>query len=455
LDNNPRKYNIPLAERFRPRDFSEFKGQEHILAPDKLLRRSIEQDNMPSFILWGPPGSGKTTLSRIIKNKTSAHFVTLAAVTSGVRDVREVIKEAEIRRKTLLQKTILFIDEIHRFNKAQQDAFLPYVEKGTITLIGATTENPYFEVISALLSRARVYRLNPLTDGHLRNIINAAVNDTERGIGELNVRLEDEALELLLNSAGGDARIALNALETAALVITPDKDGVRVISPAHIYDALQQKKSIYDKAGDAHYDIISAFIKSVRGSDPDAAIYYLARMLYNGEDPKFVARRLIILASEDIGLADPFALNIANAAAMAVQYIGMPEARITLAEATVYLACAPKSNTAYKAIESAIQLVTEGANGTVPLHLRNPAAKGLKQFGYGKDYKYAHDFPGHFVRQQFMPEELKEKRFYYPGNLGHEIKIKERLKKWWGERFVGDAATGDGGQTAEDTRHGT
>ena len=429
------KWKAPLAERMRPRELDEFLGQEHILGKGKMLREAIETDNIPSFILWGPPGCGKTTLSRIIKRKTKGHFVSMAAVTSGVKDVRKIIAEADVRRKRLLQKTILFVDEIHRFNKAQQDAFLPHVEKGTVTLIGATTENPYFEVITPLLSRTRIYRMENLKDENLKQIIENAVVDKERGLGEYNAVLTDEAMDFLLNACGGDARISLNALETAVVLIEPDEQGQRVIKPEHIFDSLQSGISRYDKKGDDHYDTISAFIKCIRGSDPDAALYYLARMLYHGEDPKFIARRLLILASEDIGLADPFALNIANAAATAVQFVGMPEARITLAEAAVYLACAPKSNTAYAGINKAWKIVEKGKQPPVPMHLRNPVTKGMKGMGYGKGYKYPHDYPGHFVQSQYLPDELSDVRFYEPGDLGHEKKIKQRLKIWWGDRW--------------------
>lgn len=429
------KWQAPLAERMRPQELDEFLGQDHILGPGKMLREAIEKDNIPSFILWGPPGCGKTTLSRIIKSKTKGHFVSMAAVTSGVKDVRKIIAEADVRRKRLFQKTILFVDEIHRFNKAQQDAFLPHVEKGTVTLIGATTENPYFEVITPLLSRTRIYRMETLREEHMKTLIERALNNRERGLGEFNAHLTDEAFDFLLNACGGDARISLNALETAVTIMNPDEEGKRLLKPEHIFDSLQSGMGRYDKKGDDHYDTISAFIKCIRGSDPDAALYYLARMLHHGEDPKFVARRLLILASEDIGLADPFALNIANAAATAVQFVGMPEARITLAEAAVYLACAPKSNAAYMGINKAMELMEKGVQPPVPMHLRNPVTKGMKGMGYGKGYQYPHDFPGHFVKDSYLPEELKGARFYEPGNLGHEKKIRQRLNIWWKERW--------------------
>jgi putative ATPase len=419
----------------RPRSLDEFVGQGHVLGRGKLLREAIERDNIPSFIMWGPPGCGKTTLAGIIKKKTGNQLRKLAAVTSGVKDVREIVQEARARLSSLNQKTILFVDEIHRFNKAQQDAFLPHVESGTIILIGATTENPYFEVITPLLSRSRVFRLNPISSEDMQSIIELALADEERGMGKLPSRMEEDALELLAESSGGDARIALNALETAVLVAEPGEDGVRRIGVQQVLDSLQSRYGAYDKTGEAHYDTISAFIKSIRGSDPDGALFYLARMIANGEDPKFIARRMIILASEDVGLADPFALNIANAAATAVQFVGMPEARITLAEAAVYLSCAPKSNTAYMGLCRAVEALEKHPGAQVPMHLRNPVTKGMKAFGYGKDYRYAHDYDGHFVRMQFLPDQLKDARFYQPGELGHEKKIRSRLQEWWGDRF--------------------
>lgn len=435
MSEKKEKYSVPLAERMRPEKLDQMLGQEHILGPGKLLRQSIEKDTIPSFIMWGPPGCGKTTLARIIKKKTSGYVADLPAVTSGVKDVRKVIEQACIRKKSFKQKTILFVDEVHRFNKAQQDAFLPHVEKGLITLIGATTENPYFEVISPLLSRTRIYRMNPLSNQDMKKIILNALADEEKGIGDLDVQLDDEALDLLVNLSGGDARIALTALETAALAVDKKESGQRELTVEHVFDSLQKKRNLYDKAGDSHYDTISAFIKSVRGSDPDAALYYLAKMLYSGEDPRFVARRMVILASEDVGLADPFALNIANAAAQAVEFVGMPEAKITLAQAAVYLAGAPKSNSAYKGINAAWKTVEKGPSTTVPLSLRNPVTDGMKKMGYGKEYMYSHDYEEHFARQQFLPDEIKDHRFYHPGNLGHEKRIRARLKKWWGKRF--------------------
>lgn len=431
MPEDSKKIITPLSERMRPRVIADFIGQEHILGKGKVLREAIEKDAIPSFIIWGPPGCGKTTLSRIIKSSTKAHFVNLAAVTSGVADVRQVVKEAEVRKQRLLQKTILFVDEIHRFNKSQQDAFLPHVEKGTVTLIGATTENPFFEVNSPLLSRARVYRLEPLTTENLKQIFDRALTDLERGLGAYNAQLTEEAYAFLIEACGGDARIALDALETAVITTKPDAEGKTIVTAEILLDSMQSGKSIYDKKGEHHYDTISAFIKSVRGSDPDAAVYWMAKMLYNGEDPRFVARRLIILAAEDIGLADPFAMTVANAAAQAVEFVGMPEARLSLAEAAIYLSCAPKSNTAYNAINKAYEEVKTGRQYSVPFHLRNPVTKGMKAMGYGKGYLYPHDYPGHFVKAQYMPDELRDVKFYEPGVEGHELKMKERLKKWW------------------------
>jgi len=433
LSDQQNRWKAPLAERMRPQTLDDFLGQDHILGPGKMLRTAIEKDSFPSFIIWGPPGCGKTTLSRIIKSKTSGHFVELAAVISGVKDVRNVIKEADIRRKKLHQKTVLFVDEIHRFNKSQQDAFLPHVEKGTVVLIGATTENPYFEVISPLLSRTRIYRMEPLKEEHLRFIIQRSLADNEKGLAKFNAELSDNAYRFLIDASGGDARIALNALETAVMVVNPDEDGIRRINENHLLDSIQSGKTMYDRTGEEHYNTISAFIKSVRGSDPDAALYYLARMLHAGEDPRFVARRIVILAAEDVGLADPFALNVANAAFQAVEFVGMPEARIPLAEATVYLAGAPKSNTAYMGLNRAWEEVERGNQPPIPLHLRNPVTRGMKAMGYGRKYKYPHDYTGHFVHSDYMPEGLSGKRFYEPGYLGHEKRIRERLEKWWGE----------------------
>ena len=422
--------NAPLADRMRPRTFDEFVGQEHVVGIDRVLRRAIQADRLPSFILWGPPGSGKTTLARLIAGVTQASFQSVSAVTSGVADLRRIVSEARDRSGMHQEKTILFVDEIHRFNKSQQDVILPHVEDGTVTFIGATTENPSFEVNAPLLSRCRVFALQNLTPEEAEKIIRSALADDQRGLGELGLELEQPALEHLIDIANGDARVALNALETAAFA-TGVVEGATSIDLATISDALQRRSPLYDKAGEGHYDTISAFIKSVRGSSPDGALYWLARMIESGEDPLFIARRLVILAAEDIGLAQPEALAIAVAAQQAVHFLGMPEARIPLAEATVYLATAPKSNSAYMALEQALADVRQRAGEPVPLHLRNAVTGLMRNMGYGKDYQYAHDHPGHFVEQDFLPPSLKDRRYYQPTEEGSEKEIVERLKEWW------------------------
>ncbi|MDP6549308.1 MAG: replication-associated recombination protein A [Dehalococcoidia bacterium] len=416
----------------RPRTFEEFVGQEHIVGLDRVLRQAIAVGRVPSFILWGPPGSGKTTLARLVAGVTDAHFGSVSAVTSGVADLRRTAVEARERQGMYGRRTILFVDEIHRFNKAQQDVILPHVEDGTVTFIGATTENPSFEVIGPLLSRSRVFTLETLTPEHVDTIIRRALSDEERGLGALKVVLEEAAREHLVNMAGGDARVALNALETAAYAALSDSAGRRRIGLDAISDALQRRSPIYDKAGEGRYDTVSAFIKSVRGSSPDGALYWLARMIQAGEDPMFIARRLVVLAAEDIGLARPAALTVAVAAQQAVHFLGMPEGRIPLAEATVYLATVPKSNSAYLAIDRALQDAKERANEPVPLHLRNAVTGLMRQLGYGKDYKYSHDFPEHFVEQEFLPPALKGRRYYQPSQEGSEKEIAERMKRWWG-----------------------
>ncbi len=418
----------PLAARMRPRTLSEFVGQEHIVGPGRLLRRAIEADRLGSLIFYGPPGTGKTTLARIIANTTSSRFVQLNAVTSGVAEIRQALAEAKEQRDLYGKKTILFIDEIHRFNRGQQDALLPAVESGLVTLIGATTENPFFEVNSPLLSRSRIFRLESLGPREIASVLQAAVTDRERGLGLLNVVLEPEAEEHLVRMADGDARAALNALELAALTTEPDAEGRRIISLEIAAESIQRKILQYDKNGDNHYDTVSAFIKSMRGSDPDAAVFWLARMLQAGEDPRFIARRMVILAAEDVGLADPQGLVVANSAAAAVEFVGMPEAQIPLAQAVIYLATAPKSNAAYLAIEAAGRDVKELGQAKVPSHLRDRSYSGAAKLGHGQGYLYPHDFPGHWVRQQYLPDSLADRTYYHPSAEGYEAKIGDRLK---------------------------
>ena len=419
----------PLADRLRPASLADLVGQSHLLGPGKILRRAIESRQLVSMILWGPPGTGKTTLARIIARESQSHFTALSAVTAGVADVRKVIAQASERRRFDSRGTILFIDEIHRFNKGQQDALLHSVEDGTLLLIGATTENPSFEVIPALLSRCRVYKLEALAPEELETIVERALA-AENGLKPANLRLDPEARRLLITLAGGDARNVLTALELAGRLATPDPEGVRHIDSALVQEAMQRRTLLYDKQGEYHYDVISAFIKSVRGSDPDAAIYWLARMLDAGEDPLFIARRLIILASEDIGNADPHGLMVATAAFQAVHNIGMPEGRIVLAQATTYLAAAPKSNASYMAIEAASERVRAGDSVDVPLHLRNAPTRMMRDFGYASGYQYPHDTGG-FIDQLYLPEELKTAVFYHPSENGVEKKIKERLQQLW------------------------
>ncbi len=424
----------PLSDRMRPQTFDDFVGQEHVVALDRVLRRAIAAERVPSFILWGPPGSGKTTLARLVAGGANAHFESVSAVTSGVADLRRTVAEARERQGMYDRATILFVDEIHRFNKAQQDVILPHVEDGAITLIGATTENPSFEVIGPLLSRSRVFTLQALTPQQVETIVRRSLTDQENGLGNMQVELEDGAMEQLVNIANGDARVALNGLETAAFATAPGEDGRRLVSLDTVTDALQRRSPLYDKAGEGHYDTISAFIKSIRGSSPDGALYWLARMINAGEDPLFIARRLVVSAAEDVGLAQPQALAVAVAAQQAVHFLGMPEGRIPLAEATVYLATAPKSNSAYAGIEQALQDARQLANEPVPLHLRNAVTGLMRQSGYGKGYKYAHDYEGHFVEQEFLPPSLKDRRYYQPTQEGAETEIAERLKRWWGDK---------------------
>jgi putative ATPase len=423
------KTEAPLAARMRPRTLDEFIGQEDILGPGKLLRRAIEADRLfSSIILWGPPGTGKTTLAMVIANQTKSHFETLSAVLAGKAELRQVIDAASERRKLYSKRTILFVDEVHRWNKAQQDALLPHVENGTVTLIGATTENPYFEVIGALVSRSRVFQLRPLTDGDMRRILENTLQDTARGYGERPIRLDEAALDHLIHVAGGDARNALNALELAVESTPPGEDGAIHVTLAVAQESIQRRAVLYDKDGDAHYDTISAFIKSVRGSDPDAALYWLAKMLYAGEDPRFILRRLIILAGEDIGLGDPLGLVVASAAAQAFDYIGLPEGVYPIVEATLYLATAPKSNSA-TAYFKAFQLIEQEGITGVPQHLQD-ANRDAAALGHGKDYRYPHEAPGHFLPQQYLPRPLLGTYFYSPSAQGYEAEVADRLERW-------------------------
>ena len=424
----------PLADRMRPRGVAELAGQEHIIGPGTVLRQSIESGHVPSLILWGPPGTGKTTLASLIASRVDAHFERISAVASGVADLRRVVSESQDRLGMHGRRTVLFIDEIHRFSKSQQDVILPYVENGTVTLIGATTENPSFEVISPLLSRARVYVLKALTPGQIEDILDSAMADGERGLAYLNPKLDGDARAALVGLSNGDARVALNTLELAVNGATPSVDGSRVVTVEAVEDAMQRGAGIYDKRGDNHYDTISAFIKSVRASDPDAAVYWLARMLNAGEDPLFVARRMVILAAEDIGLADPGALPMAVAAHHAVQSIGMPEGRIPLSEAAIYLATAPKSNSAYRAIDEAMRDAERSSSSPVPLHLRNAVTSLMKDMGYGKEYKYAHDHEGHFTPTENLPPGVGVDGYYTPSDQGYEARVSERLEEWWGDR---------------------
>ena len=420
----------PLAERLRPQTIDEYIGQTHLVGPNGVFRKFLETGNVPSFILWGPPGVGKTTLAKLVANHLKRPFYTLSAVTSGVKDVREVIESA--RKQSLFQQStaFLFIDEIHRFNKSQQDSLLGAVEQGIVTLIGATTENPSFEVISPLLSRCQVYILKSMNDEELHTLLMRAITVDEE-LKARNIKVEQTAA--LFTFSGGDARKLLNILD----IIAGATDGDITITDEYVTECLQQNIALYDKNGEQHYDVISAFIKSVRGSDPNAAIYYLARMLAGGEEPRFIARRLVILASEDIGLANPNALLLANACFDTVHKIGMPEARITLAETTIYLATSPKSNSAYMAINKALDFVAhDTTNRPVPLHLRNAPTKLMSEAGYGKDYKYAHDYVGGFVNQEFMPDTLMGKQFYTPNvQNSTEAKIAERMSQLWGEKY--------------------
>jgi len=420
--------HMPLAARIRPRSLDEFLGQEHLLAPGKGLRQAIEQDQIPSSIFWGPAGCGKSTLAHIIAARTAAHFEPYSAVTSGLPEMRRVIASAARRRSATGQQAILFIDEIHRFNKAQQDAFLPHVENGTIILIGSTTENPFFSIISPLVSRCRLFTFEPLTEQHVETLIQRALEDKERGLGGPGLRLDEDALHHLSEMSNGDARIALNGLESAAMLAR--SAGKKVITLALAEEGMQKRALEYDRDQDSHYDTISAFIKSMRGSDPDAALHYLARMLKAGEDPRFIARRLVVHAAEDVGMADPIALLVATAAAHAVEYVGLPEARIPLAEATIYIATAPKSNSVITAIGSAMEDVEKRGAPPVPRHLRDTAYPGAQRLGHGEGYLYPHNFPEGFVPQQYMPEGAASKTYYQPSEHGLEKEVARRLQRW-------------------------
>lgn len=427
------KEESPLASRMRPTKLSEIVGQQHILGEDKLLYRAIKADKLQSLIFYGPPGTGKTTIAKVIANTTKAHFIILNATTSGKAEIVKAVEEAKMQRGMTGKKTIIFIDEIHRFNKAQQDALLPYTEDGTLVLIGATTENPYFEVNRALISRSLVFELKPLNNEDIKIIIREAVYNKERGLGAYHAEIEEAALEYLALRTCGDARNALNAIELAVMTSGRDSDGKVHISVSVLEECMQKKALVYDKKGDNHYDVISAFIKSMRGSDPDAAVHYLARMIAAGEDPKFIARRIVICASEDVGNADPQALVIATNAMLAVERIGMPEGRIILSQAATYVATAPKSNASYLAINEAMSDVEHIEIGTVPSHLRDSHYSGAKALEHGVGYLYAHDYPHHYVMQQYMPDVLKDQVYYRPTSEGYEVHIKNHMQLIKGE----------------------
>jgi putative ATPase len=430
---------IPLAARMRPRTLDEFVGQQHLIGPGAPLRRAIEEDRVTSCIFWGQAGTGKSTLAFLIGQRSKAHFASFSAVTSGVADVRRAIAEAKQRMSARRQKTVLFIDEIHRFNKAQQDAFLPHVEDGTIVLIGATTENPFFSINPPLMSRCRLYVLERLTDEHLTLLIQRALADPERGLAGMKVTLEPDALAHLVNMSEGDARVVLGGLEASAHLAQPDADGARVVTIEIAVEALQRRLLDYDR--EEHFDVISAFIKSMRGSDPDAALYWLARMLEAGEDARFIARRLVIHAAEDVGNADPMALVVATSAAHAVEFVGLPEAQIPLAEATIYIATAPKSNKVVEALGRAREDVKQRAAPPVPVHLRSDSYPGAERLGHGKGYLYPHSFPGGVVAQEYLPAGAQSRPYYEPTEYGHEAAIKRRMEEW--RKAKGGAGGGD------------
>lgn len=419
----------PLAARMRPRTLDEVVGQQHIIGKDKLLYRAIKADKISSVIFYGPPGTGKTTLAKVIANTTSAEFTQINATVAGKKDMEEVIEKAKDLQGMYGRKTILFIDEIHRFNKSQQDYLLPFVEDGTIILIGATTENPYFEVNGALISRSIIFELKPICQEDIKELLKIAVTDTERGMGSYGAMIDEDALDFLADLSGGDARHALNALELGIMTTQRAQDGKIHITLEVAQECIQKRAVRYDKNGDNHYDTISAFIKSMRGSDPDAAVYYLARMLYAGEQVAFVARRIMICAAEDVGNADPMALVVATNASLAVERIGMPEAQIILAQAAAYVACAPKSNASCEAIGAAMQEVERTGNLPIPTHLQDAHYKGAAKLGHGTGYKYAHNYPNHYVEQQYLPYELSGREFYQPSGNGYEVKIREHMKR--------------------------
>ena len=418
----------PLALRLRPRNLDEVVGQQHILGKDKMLYRAIMADKLSSVILFGPPGTGKTTIAQVIAASTKANFRQINATTAGKKDMEDVVAEARTARAAYGKKTILFIDEIHRFNKAQQDYLLPHVENGTVILIGATTENPFFEVNKALLSRSNIFELKPLEKEDVAVLVRRAVYDEERGMGVYHAVITDEAVDFLAEMAGGDARRAINAVELAVLTTAPEADGKIHVTLPVAEECIQRRSLRYDKTGDSHYDVISAFIKSMRGSDPDAAVYWLARMIRAGEDPKFIARRIMICAAEDVGMADPRALMVAAAAAETVERVGMPEGRIPLAEAAIYVATAPKSNASYLAIDKALEAVEQVEIARIPPHITNAPISGMKDFGRGVGYKYAHDYPGHYVKQQYLPDELVGTKFFEAGDNGYEKEIKKYME---------------------------
>lgn len=433
--NMSRQFNntAPLAARMRPETLDEYVGQEHIIGKGKMLYNVIKADKLGSIILYGPPGTGKTTLARVIANTTKRKFEQLNATTSGIKEIKEVVQKAKENAGMYNLGTILFIDEIHRFNKAQQDALLPHVENGTVTLIGATTENPYFEVNRALVSRSYIFELRPLGKNNIKELIKRAVLDKDKGFGNMDINIEDKAVNFIAEVSNGDARRALNAVELAVLSAEPDNNGLINITLENAEECIQKRALNYDKDGDNHYDTISAFIKSMRGSDPDAALYYLAKMIYAGEDPKFIARRIVICASEDVGNADPHALQVAVSAAEAVNMIGMPESRIILAQVVTYVACAPKSNSALMGIENALSDVKNITVSGVPAHLRDSHYSGASELEHGVGYKYAHNYPGHYVRQQYLPDELLGKIYYEPSENGVEKRISESLRRLRGK----------------------